>query len=163
MAFALRGQSALDEGLWQGYAGEWGYSSRQLVALAEAIPAEQYGWRLAPGVRSVAGVLMHIAQANYGLLASAGGKMPAELNVAETKLPEGKAEVVEWLKRSQEAVRVARAAAQPAELQRKVTIYGRPATVEGIYLRILVHAHEHMGQLVAYARSMGVVPPWSKK
>jgi uncharacterized damage-inducible protein DinB len=32
-----------------------------------------------------------------------------------------------------------------------------------VYLRIIVHANEHMGQLVAYARMTGVVPPWSRK
>ena len=40
------------EGLGQGYAGEWTHASRQLVALAEAIPAEKYSWRPAAGVRS---------------------------------------------------------------------------------------------------------------
>lgn len=44
----------------------------------------------------------------------------------------------------------------------KVTIEGRDATVDGVYLRILVHANEHMGQLVAYARMNGIVPPWSR-
>ena len=33
------------EGLWQGYDGEWGHVSRQLVALAEAIPPATYTWR----------------------------------------------------------------------------------------------------------------------
>jgi len=47
-------------------------------------------------------------------------------------------------------------------LQRKVTVERREATVDGIYLRILVHANEHMGQLIAYARMNGIVPPWSR-
>ena len=38
------------EGLWQGFDGEWGHVSRQLIALAEAIPADKYNWRPAPGV-----------------------------------------------------------------------------------------------------------------
>ena len=53
------------EGIWQGYDGEWGHVSRQLVGLAEAIPAEKFGWRPATGVRSVSEVLMHIALANF--------------------------------------------------------------------------------------------------
>jgi uncharacterized damage-inducible protein DinB len=28
-----------------------------------------------------------------------------------------------------------------------------------MYLRVIVHANEHMGQLVAYARMNGIVPP----
>jgi uncharacterized damage-inducible protein DinB len=39
----------------------------------------------------------------------------------------------------------------------------RTATVDRMYLRIIVHANEHMGQLVAYARMTGVVPPRSKE
>ena len=35
-------------------------------------------------------------------------------------------------------------------------------TVDGMYLRIIIHDNEHMGQLVAYARMNGIVPPWSK-
>lgn len=37
----------------------------------------------------------------------------------------------------------------------------RDATVDGMYLRVIVHANEHMGQMIAYARTMGVAPPWS--
>ena len=51
----------------------------------------------------------------------------------------------------------------PKDLERKVHIHDRDATVDGIYLRIIIHANEHMGQLVAYARMTGVIPPWSEK
>ena len=36
------------------------------------------------------------------------------------------------------------------------------ATCEGVLLRALAHANEHLGQMIAYARVNGVVPPWSK-
>lgn len=67
------------EGLWQGYDGEWGHVSRQLVALADAIPADKYSWRPAPGVRSVSEVFMHVALANFWLLSVTGPAMPADL------------------------------------------------------------------------------------
>ncbi len=72
-----------------------------------------------------------------------------------------KPEVVSWLKRSMEAVKTAHANLKPGELQSKVKVNGRDANVEGMYLRMLVHANEHMGQLVAYARMNGITPPWS--
>ena len=34
-------------------------------------------------------------------------------------------------------------------------------SVEGIYLRMIIHSNEHMGQLIAYARMNGIVPPWT--
>jgi uncharacterized damage-inducible protein DinB len=152
------------EGLWQGYDGEWGHVSRQLIALAEATPAEKFAWRPAPGVRSVSEVYMHIALANFYLLSVTGPKMPADIMSENSeKTVTAKADVIAWLKRSLEAVKVAHAAVKPADLTRKVKVNGVDATVDGMYLRIIVHANEHMGQLVAYARMTGVVPPWSKE
>jgi uncharacterized damage-inducible protein DinB len=151
------------EGLWQGYDGEWKHVSEQLVALAEATPAEKFSWRPAPGVRSTSEVYMHIAMANFYLLSVTGPKMPADLKEDMEKTVMSKAEVIKWLKRSLEAVKEAHLAEKPDDLGRKVHIVDRDATVDGMYLRILVHANEHMGQLVAYARMTGVVPPWSKK
>lgn len=150
------------EGLWQGFDGEWGHVSRQLLALAEKIPATTYSWRPGPGVRSSSEVLMHIAIANFGLLNFTGPKMPGDLTSPNMeKTVTAKADVVNWLRRSLEAVRVARANLRPGDLQRHIKIEGRDATVDGVYLRIIIHANEHMGQLVAYARVNGIVPPWS--
>jgi len=154
---------AQTDDLWQGYDGEWDHVSRQLIALAETTPPEKFAWRPAQGVRSVSEVYMHVALANFYLLNATGAKLPADLKSSDTeKTVTGKAEVIEWLKRSLNAVKVAHAAATPDDLQRKVKIYGRDAKVDGIYLRIIVHANEHMGQLIAYARMNGIVPPWSK-
>jgi uncharacterized damage-inducible protein DinB len=150
------------EGLWQGYDGEWMHVSRQLLALAEATPADKFAWRPAPGVRSTSEVYMHIAMANFYLLSVTGPKMPGDLKEDAEKTVISKAEVINWLKRSLNAVKEAHLAAKPNDLERKVHIEDRDATVDGMYLRIIVHANEHMGQLVAYARMTGVVPPWSK-
>lgn len=57
----------------------------------------------------------------------------------------------------------ARDATKRDDLQKKVKIFGTDATDDGIFLRIIIHNNEHMGQLIAYARMTGVVPPpWSK-
>jgi uncharacterized damage-inducible protein DinB len=150
------------EGLWQGYDGEWGHVSRQLVALAEATPAEKFAWHPAEGVRSMSEVYMHIVLANFYLLRVTGPKLPADIKEDMEKTVTAKADVIDWLKRSLEAVKMAHAALKPADVQRKVKIHDRDATVDGMYLRIIVHANEHMGQLIAYARMNGIVPPWSK-
>jgi len=160
-AHALPAQAP--EGIWQGYDGEWKHVSQQLIALAEATPAEKFSWRPAPGVRSTSEVYMHIVDANFYLLSVTGPKMPADLTEDMGKTVTSKPEVIAWLKRSLEAVKTAHAAETPKDLQRKVRIDDRDATVDGMYLRIIVHANEHMGQLIAYARMTGVVPPWSKQ
>jgi uncharacterized damage-inducible protein DinB len=149
------------EGIWEGYDGEWKHVSQQLVALAEATPPEKFAWRPAQGVRSTSEVYMHIAIANFWLLSVTGPKMPAELKEDSEKAITSKADVISWLKRSLDAVKTAHLAETPKDLQRKVHVADRDATVDGMYLRIIVHANEHMGQLVAYARMNGIVPPWS--
>lgn len=157
----LLAQDPLD-GLWQGYDGEWRHVSNQLIALAEATPAEKFAWRPAPGVRSTSEVYMHIVMANFWLLSVTGPKMPADLKQNAEKTVTSKAEVIAWLKRSLEAVKEAHLAVRPEDLSRKVKVDGRDATVDGMYLRIIIHDNEHMGQLIAYARMTGVTPPWSK-
>jgi uncharacterized damage-inducible protein DinB len=101
--------------------------------------------------------------AKFYLLSVTGPKMPADLKEGMDKSVTAKAEVISWLKRSLDAVKEAHLAVTPADLQRKVHIADRDATVDGMYLRIVIHANEHMGQLIAYARMSGVVPPWSKE
>ena len=157
----LRAQDPLD-GLWQGYDGEWRHVSNQLIALAEATPADKFAWKPGPGVRSTSEVYMHIVNANFFLLSVTGPKMPADLKKDAEKTVTSKPEVIAWLKRSLEAVKQAHLAADPKDMSRKVKVAGRDATVDGMYLRIIVHANEHMGQLIAYARMTGVTPPWSK-
>jgi uncharacterized damage-inducible protein DinB len=150
--------------LGMGWLQEFNLAARQTVALAEAIPADKYSWRPGPGVRSVSEVLVHIAAGNYFLLNQAGVKLPAEV---VTKLQQGnpeksitaKADVIQLLKASQELVRIGY---QTADRTKKVTFFGSKTTADGVFLRLLVHNHEHMGQSIAYARMIGVVPPWSQ-
>src|SRR5580658_1218227 len=150
------------EGIWQGYDGEWLHVSQQLIALAEATPAEKFAWRPAPGVRSTSEVYMHIVEANFYLLSVTGPKMPDDLKEGADKTVTSKAAVIAWLKRSLEAVKQVHLKETPQHLALKVRIGDRDSTVDWMYLRIIIHANEHMGQLVAYARMTGVVPPWSK-
>ncbi len=151
------------EGLWQGYGPEWDHAMSQMIRLAEATPQEKFDWRPAAGVRSFSEVCMHVALSNYMLLGAVGVTQPTGLHGSMEKSVIVKSDVVEWLKRSTDAVRLAHAKATPADLQRRVKISETTATIEGIYLRILVHANEHMGQLIAYARTIGVVPPWTEQ
>jgi len=156
-------QQGPPEGIWQGYDGEWKHVTSQLIALAEATPEDKFSWRPAAGVRSTSEVYMHIAIANFWLLSVTGPKMPADLKEDSEKKVTSKAEVIQWLKRSLEAVKTARAGLKPADFQRKVHVADRDTTVDGMYLRIIVHDNEHMGQLIAYARMSGVAPPWAKE
>lgn len=150
------------EGLWQGYEGEWTHATRQVLALAEATPAEKYAWRPTPGVRTFSEVYMHIAVANFWLLSVTGPKPPEGFASDLEKRITRKAEVLDWLKRSFDAVKLERAKLKHEDFARKVKNGRFDATVDGMYMRIIVHANEHMGQAVAYARMAGFAPPWAK-
>jgi len=149
--------------LGQGWLAEFNLAAQHTAALADAIPAEKFGWRPAPGVRSVGEVYMHIAIGNYFLLGQAGVRVPqeiaAQIKPDTEKSVTAKPDIIKWLKDSQELVRTSY---PKADLKKQVKFFGNDATADGVFLRILVHNHEHMGQSVAYARSIGVKPPWSE-
>ncbi|MBL0157495.1 MAG: DinB family protein [Bryobacterales bacterium] len=162
IAAAAASLSAQEAGFGKGYLPEFDLAARRTLQLAEAIPAEKYSWSPAPGVRTVSQVLMHAAEANYGLLQYAGVPLPEGARKPFPGLEKkvtAKAEVIAWLKDSQDAVRIAY---PKADLKKPVKFFNGDTTAEGVYLRILVHSHEHMGQMIAYARTMGVKPPWSE-
>src|SRR5579884_454039 len=142
-----------------GWAPEFRMAGRQLIALAEAIPADKYGWRPGPGVRSVSEVLMHTASANYFFLKSMGVHAGADLPKDPEKTVIAKPDVVRWLRASFDAVEENY---PKIDKQKAVKFLGHDATCEGVLLRALAHANEHLGQMSAYARVNGIVPPWSK-
>lgn len=160
------------------YLWEFDIANQQLLALAEAFAEERYGWRPAETARSVSEVLVHIAAGNFMLLGIAGIEAPPELygelpmeaiprmmamiakNDALEKTLTGKTVVVALLRRSLDAVRSEFLQAAECELERVDTFFGENTTVRRVYLRALTHMHEHMGQLVAYTRAMGLPAPW---
>jgi len=147
--------------LGQGWMAEFTLTTRQILQLAEATPEDKFAWRPAPGVRSVSEVYVHLAMANLLLLERAGAKSPIDrsaIPAAPEKSITTKADVIAWLKKSFDAVRVGY---EMADRQKKVQLFGRETTTDSVFLRILVHNNEHMGQAVAYARMNGIKPPWS--
>src|SRR5882762_3864109 len=117
------------EGIWQGYDYKWRHVSSQLLALAEAIPEEKFAWRPAPGARSTSEVFMHVALANCYRLSVTGPKMTADMKEEMEKSVTCKADVTNWLKRSLDSVKSAHLAVTPKDLERKVHIADRDATV----------------------------------
>ena len=143
------------------YLRNWDYVTGHLVALAEAVPAEKYTWRPAEGVRSVSEVYMHVAGANFYLPSALGVALPPGLS-REMEKETDKAKVVAALKDSIAHARKAVEGADPATLGQEVELFGRKMTRADVLLILLSHAHEHLGQAIAYARSNGVAPPWSR-
>lgn len=134
---------------------------KKLVGLAEATPAEKYAWRPAEGVRSTGEVFAHLAGGNYFVLSFAGVKPPPLDRDYEKKITD-KAKIVEMMKASFAHVRKAAVEASDADLEKKTKMFGQDTNCRNVYLVIVTHAHEHLGQSIAYARMNGVTPPWSE-
>jgi uncharacterized damage-inducible protein DinB len=132
----------------------------KIAQLAEAIGQDKYSWR-PTGARSVSEVLMHVVGANYYVLTFAGVQPSKQLPRDAEKTVTDKAQIAAELKASFDHVRAAIGKLSDADLDKMVTMFGQPSTIRNVYLTTVTHAHEHLGQLIAYARSNGVVPPWS--
>jgi uncharacterized damage-inducible protein DinB len=142
--------------------GQIDEAEKKLTALAQAIPAEKYGWRPGDKVRSVGEVFMHVAGANYFIPTLWGAKVPAGVDPKEfDKDANDKAKVLATMKASFESVRKVMAAVPDADLDRKIRVFDHDGTVREAFLIVTTHNSEHLGQSIAYARMNGVVPPWS--
>lgn len=133
----------------------------KLVSLAEAVPAEKYGWRPGEGVRSISEVYMHIAGGNYLLPSFIGIPAPDGISRDMEKTVTEKPKVIEALKQSFDHLRQATLKTSDADLDKKANLFGREASYREVFMIISNHCHEHLGQSIAYARMNGVVPPWS--
>jgi uncharacterized damage-inducible protein DinB len=135
----------------------------KFTRLAEAIPADKYTWRPAADVRSFAEVFLHVSAANYNLYKLVGTPPPAGLDLKNLeKSTTDKAKVMATLKDSFAHAKKAITAMPDADLDKSMDWFGGKNTERGILLFIVRHAAEHLGQSIAYARVVGIVPPWTE-
>jgi len=135
-----------------------GTLSKKFTGLAQVM-AGKYEWKPGQGVRSVGDVFNLIVEEN-GLLADAlTGKTNAGAEPAPITDP-GKMQ--DALKASYANLQKAITGLSDNDLQAPVKLFGKDATKQGALMLLLEDQHEHLGQSIAYARSNGVVPPWSK-
>ncbi len=135
----------------------------KFLRLADAIPADKFNWRPAPDVRSFAEVFLHVSAANYNLYKLVGTPPPSTVDLKNLeKSTTDKTKVIATLKDSFAHARKAITAMPDANLDKSLDWFGGKNTQRGILLFIVRHAAEHLGQSIAYARSVGIVPPWTE-
>ena len=160
------------------YLSELQVAELQLNAIVNAISPERYSWRPTDTARSVSEVLVHIAAGNLLLLDQTGTPAPPE--VYGTLDPQGIQRIFTIIAKNQElgntittqadvarllhsALTLGResfASTTNEQLDADATLFGQPTTVRRVYMRLLTHMHEHMGQLIGYVRMMGMKVPW---
>jgi len=146
----------------QEFQGQFDASARKLVALAEAMPEESWGWRPMEGVASVGEVYMHIARYNYMYPdQNLGMDAPVAYAGFEEEITD-RDEALEVLAASMDHVRVVLDRMSDEEMEAPTRLYGRDVAKWAVLLQLVAHMNEHLGQSIAYARMNGVVPPWSR-
>ena len=134
----------------------------EFVRLAEAIPADKYTWRPSPDARTVAEVFLHASTANYNLYKLVGTPTPATVDTKTLEQSTSdKAKVMTILKASYAHAKGAIRNMDDADLEKTLAWNGGKITERGVLLYIVQHIGQHLGQQIAYARSVGVVPPWT--
>lgn len=142
----------------------------KLLGLANAIPEELWEWRPGEGVRSVGEVFLHVVADNYFIPMAVGVDVPAWTGIdaddyQTTKAFEERtltpAQVIAELGDSFEHLAKAMAEVDEHRLGREVMLFGHESTAQEAWILTVTHLHEHLGQMIAYGRVNGIVPPWS--
>jgi hypothetical protein len=138
----------------------------KFVGLAEAFPQDKYSWRPMEGVRSVSEVLMLAAMEGYSFIPNSFGAKPAQLGsrdeMAKLRTLSDKAAVLDHLKKGFAHAKAELTALDAATLTGKRQVMGRSLSSIETVIAVGGDLHEHLGQMIAYARMNQIVPPWSK-
>jgi hypothetical protein len=140
----------------------------KFTALAGEMPDDDLAWRPMDGVRSASEVYVHVAADNWYVPALLGWDAPPETEVtgdvetfrAYQSREMSREDMLEVLDASFDFF--LGAMEESAEDLDRVVVLGTPTTVGDVWIRAVVHLHEHLGQSIAYARTNDVVPPWSR-
>jgi uncharacterized damage-inducible protein DinB len=144
---------------------------RKMIDLAKAIPAEKYDWRPGPGVRSFREVFLHVASENYFLPTMMGTPAPAGSGIKDgdystveafEKQALGKDQVVAALETSFRHIHGAINVNTDQNMGEMIKFFGQDWSRSRAMTLTVTHVHEHLGQLIAYARQNNVKPPWSQ-
>jgi uncharacterized damage-inducible protein DinB len=141
---------------------------RSFVNLADAMPAEKYGFKPAngefEGVRTFGQQVKHVACANFAFFNEIEKKEPPpKCDTGGPSPAKTKAELMTYLRESFDYAQSVLRTMTPANALEPVSgPYGGPSTRLGITTLAVWHASDHYGQLVVYLRMNGIVPPASQ-
>jgi len=141
---------------------------QSFLSLAEAMPAEKYGFKPTDGefkqARTFGEQVKHVACANFAFFNEIEKKEPpAECATGGPSPAKTKAELMAYLRESFDyAQRVLRTMTLANALDPAGGPYGGASTRLGLTTLAVWHASDHYGQLVVYLRLNGIVPPASQ-
>ena len=137
----------------------------KIQELSGAVPDAKFTWKPSKDVRSGGQVFLHVVQANYLIPSFFGFKPPMtsdELMKLDSQTMEP-AKVRQMLKDSYAFAAKAVSDTPDSDLETPVEFFGMKMTKRAGLLLLASHSHEHLGQLIAYARSNNITPPWTAR
>lgn len=139
------------------YAAAWRASKDYTMAVAEAMPADGYGFKPTADQFTFAVQMIHIAHANYAWFT----KVLDERQEIEEPETETKPEVLRYLGETFDYCIAAIERMSPEQLSRPgAGVPNRPAgSTRDALLNMYMHTAHHRGQAIVYLRLKGVTPP----
>jgi len=151
-SYDLKAQAMLDLDL----------QNKKVISLVEVLPQDKFNWRPSADARSFAEVFLHIAGERYQILALGGAATPAGFDPKTyEKSTTDKAKIIEELKNTEDFAQATIGAMTNADFAKPLPKLGPQANAGDVIYILAADCHEHMGQLVAYARENAIVPPWT--
>jgi uncharacterized damage-inducible protein DinB len=132
--------------------------NKNMVAAAEAMPAEKYNFKPTPEMNTFAHLTIHIAQGNNALCAQiSGSPAPTSEKLAEDN-PKDK--LVAGLKASFDFCATALANVDDSKLSEPMVLFGRvPSSRAGALIALSMGFADHYGAQAVYLRLSGILPP----
>jgi uncharacterized damage-inducible protein DinB len=143
---------------------EWERAKVYTKEYLDAMPDSGYSLKPTPEMRSFADQMLHLSDANYGLIASATGeKSPVALGSLEKGTDKSKATVTKTVMDSYDFVINTIKKETPAQLAEKIKLFDKFELSRKMALaKGFEHQTHHRGQTTVYLRLAGVTPPQEK-
>jgi len=131
--------------------------SKNMVAAAESMPAEKYGFKPTPEMNTFGHLVMHITQSNNLLCSKISGAAAPDAKLAES---DGKEKLVAGLKASFDFCSTALANVDDSKLGESMVLFGnRPASRAAALIALSDGWNDHYGAEAIYLRLNGILPP----
>ena len=131
--------------------------SKNMVAAAEAMPAEKYNFKPTPEMNSFAHLVMHIAQSNNTLCSKISDTPAPDAKLADS---DPKDKLVAGLKASFEYCSTALEKVDDSKLGEQMTLFGnRPFSRAAVLIILSDDWYDHYGAQATYLRLNGILPP----
>jgi uncharacterized damage-inducible protein DinB len=139
---------------------EWQRAKDYTKSYLDAMPADGYAFKPTPEIRSYAQQMLHLADANYGLIGVASGKPnPLGKVSAEKTIDPTKDAVTKAVMDSYDWVISTLQAMTPAQMDETIKFANQDFTRSGMFGKAFEHQSHHRGQCTIYLRLKGVTPP----